>query len=135
MCVLVCACVRACVRECVRACVCVRVTIIFRSSPCSQKVDPVFPFPTGHPEPAPATTHASDSLYGPWRAAPNVPGVNNPAVFFWSNGAYVLASTWTVAQLLPATGGVCSNIASSRIMTRTILIFCMYSQCESAREH
>jgi len=59
-----------------------------KATSCSTtgKVDPVFPFPAGHPEPAPATTHASDSLYGPWRAASNIPGVNNPAVFFWPNG-------------------------------------------------
>lgn len=53
---------------------------IQKSSSCNPgHVDPVYPFPAGHPEPAAATTHASDSLYGPWRAAPNVPGVNNPA--------------------------------------------------------
>jgi hypothetical protein len=63
------------------------------------KVDPVYPFPSGHPEPAAATTHASDLLYGPWRPAPNVPGVNNPAVFFWSNGTAAIydrtSVTWS----------------------------------------
>lgn len=49
-------------------------------------IDPVFPFPAGHPEPPQAYTHVADDLQGPWRAAPGVPNVNNPAVYFWDNG-------------------------------------------------
>lgn len=40
--------------------------------------DPFYPFPEGSLEPSPATTHASDSLDGPWRAAPGIPSINNP---------------------------------------------------------
>jgi hypothetical protein len=61
--------------------------------PCSTAPDPFFPngaFPPGHPEPPAATTHVSESLDGPWRAAPNVPGVNNPAVYFFENGTTLI---------------------------------------------
>lgn len=54
---------------------------------CSQQPDPLFPFPS---EPEPATTHVSESLEGPWRAAAGVPAVNNPAVFFYSNGTTLI---------------------------------------------
>jgi hypothetical protein len=45
--------------------------------------DRFYPFPAGITEPAPATTHISESLHGPWRPAVGVPGVNNPAPFLY----------------------------------------------------
>jgi hypothetical protein len=59
-------------------------------SNCSKVLDPFFPFPAGHPEPAAATTHVSESLYGPWRPALGVPGLNNPCPFFFPNGTTLL---------------------------------------------
>ena len=56
------------------------------SCAASGVIDPVFPFPSGHPIPAAGTTHAAESLQGPWRLAPGVPKMNNPAVYFWTNG-------------------------------------------------
>jgi len=59
-------------------------------SPCSSEPDPLFPFPTGHLEPEPATTHIAESLRGPWRPAVGVPSLNNPAPFFFPNGTTLL---------------------------------------------
>lgn len=59
-------------------------------SPCTQDPDPFYPFPSGHPAPPAATTHVADSLSGPWRAAPNVPGRNNPCPYFFDNGTTLL---------------------------------------------
>ena len=69
--------------------------------------DPFFPngaFPPGHEEPPPATTHVSESLDGPWRAAPGVPGVNNPAVYFFENGT-TLIFTRTAMKWAPSIDG------------------------------
>lgn len=57
---------------------------------CSGSADPFLPFPAGQPEPPPATTHVAESLQGPWRPAPGVPGVNNPAAYFFQNGTTLL---------------------------------------------
>eukprot|EP01047_Picozoa_sp_COSAG01_P026977 COSAG01_NODE_1760_length_9301_cov_8.687242_6_plen_326_part_00 len=45
--------------------------------PCSTQADPFYPFPPSHPEPPLSTTHISESLHGPWRAAPGIPALNN----------------------------------------------------------
>jgi hypothetical protein len=45
---------------------------------CMPGPDPFFPFPASIKQPAPGTTHVSESLYGPWRPAPNIPALNNP---------------------------------------------------------
>jgi hypothetical protein len=102
-------------------------TPIRHSTTCAPgKVDPVYPFPSGHPEPAAATTHASDSLYGPWRPAPNVPGVNNPAVFFWSNGTTAIYDrtrvTWSDSIDGPWGGAVrCSFYGRIGLLSRGVL--------------
>ena len=41
-------------------------------------------------EPAPATTHISESLHGPWRPAPGIPSINNPAPFYFPNGTTLI---------------------------------------------
>ena len=50
----------------------------------------LYPFPKGSPEPPSATTHAAESLEGPWRAAEGVPALNNPCPFFFENGTTLL---------------------------------------------
>jgi hypothetical protein len=58
--------------------------------PCSAETDPFYPFPAEDPEPPLATTHISESLHGPWRAAPGVPALNNPCPFFFENGTTLI---------------------------------------------
>jgi len=54
---------------------------------CSDHPLPFYPF---HPEPAPATTHISESLFGPFRPAPGIPAINNPAPFYFENGTTLI---------------------------------------------
>jgi len=72
---------------------------------CSQEPDPFFPF---SPQPAPATTHVAESLHGPWRPAPGVPGVNNPAPYFFENGTTLLFDRTSV-RWAPAIDGDYAN--------------------------
>ena len=58
--------------------------------PCNSEPDPFYPFPKAQPEPPLATTHISESLAGPWRGAPGVPGLNNPCPFFFENGTTLI---------------------------------------------
>ena len=51
---------------------------------------PFLPFPSDIKQPAPATTHISESLHGPWRPAPGIPAINNPAPFFFENGTALI---------------------------------------------
>eukprot|EP00658_Telonema_sp_P-2_P052700 TRINITY_DN4095_c0_g1_i1.p1 TRINITY_DN4095_c0_g1~~TRINITY_DN4095_c0_g1_i1.p1 ORF type:complete len:311 (+),score=24.15 TRINITY_DN4095_c0_g1_i1:366-1298(+) len=53
---------------------------------CSSRPDPFYPF---H-EPPSCNTHASDRLEGPWRPAPGIPAINNPAPFFFDNGTTLI---------------------------------------------
>ena len=76
---------------------------------CSTGKTKFYPFKN---EPAPSTTHISESLFGPWRPAVGIPSINNPAPFYFQNGTTLIYGRTDVHRA-PSTDGPYSKVGTT----------------------